>query len=309
MAQVYKIDEDSINDEELMIEFHSLYVESFKDLCIWKGKRIINLGEYIKPTSNLHDFIEDVKFTVKGLGIEIYYTHNDDVITSIAFIEVEPLAKCYVKLKFLCAHQHEGKTNESEPIPSSGGARGQGRQMLDFIFRIYKNYVILIEPASPELIPYYTKYNNPSFPYSPPSYLKETFGFLVYGNLSRLGEKCFSQIFRSMNTIKQMVNTLQFQSINDLYRGTNNITTLKDKLITKLDFLVKTQQMKAHYYEQILQQIIDIKFYDIEDILFISKEERRSSYTTGGKKRVKKSKVKKSQREKRKLTRKMKKSN
>lgn len=304
MHLVYKIDKNTKDDDEKMIEFYSLYVESFKDLCIWKGKKIINLGEYIKPSVNIYEFIDDVRFVVNGLGIEIYYTHNDDVITSIALIDIEPLSQCYVKLKFLCGNQSTRDETREETGES------QGRLMLDFIFNTYKDSVILIEPATPELIPYYTKYNKPSFPYNSSTYLKETFGFLVYGNLSHLREKCFQQIFKSINTINHMVSTLHFQSINDLYRGTNSLTTLKDKLITKLDFLVKTQQMKPHYYEQILQQIIDIKFYDIEDILFSSKKERKDAYAiSGGKKRVKKSKAKKSRREKRKFTRKMKKYN
>lgn len=296
--QVYKIDIHSNKKE--VLEFYSLYTEAYKDLCLWKGQKILHLDEYIKPTSNMAEFIEDLKYVVSGLGLIIYYTHNDDVITSIAFVDVEPLSNCYVKLKFLCGNQ-----STRDEIRQETG-ESQGRLLLNFIFSLYRNYVILIEPATPELIPYYTKYNRPSFPYSK-GMLEETFGTLVFGNLSHLKENCFQQIFKSMNTINQMVNTLKFQSINDLYKGTNNITTLKEKLITKLDFLVKTQQMRPHYYEQILQQIIDIKFYDIEDILIASKgrEERRELYSTGGKKRIKKSKAKKSF--KRKFTRKMKK--
>lgn len=304
---VFMLDEYSTDHE--ILDFYDLYVEGFKDLCLWKGKKIINLAEYINPTPNLSIFIGDVRFVVKGLGITIYYTHNDDVITSIAFIEQEQLSKCYVKVKYLCANQSQTMDEGA----SSGGARGHGRYLLDFIFRTYKDSVILIEPATPGLIPYYTKYNEPSFPYDA-KWLHETFNFLVYGNLSYMKENCFRIIFRSLNTIHNMVSALHFKSLNELYENTNSLTTLKDKLITKLDFLVKTKQLDASSYEQILQRIIDIQLYDIEDVLVLSKKERNKKERSpqaiaGGKKRVKKSKVKKSRREKRKLTRKMKKSN
>lgn len=292
---VFMLNEYSTDHE--ILDFYDLYVEGFKDLCVWKGKKIINLAEYIKPTPNLNIFIGDVRFVVKGLGIIIYYTHNDDVITSIAFIEQEQMLKCYVKVKYLCANQSE-TINEGA---SSGGARGQGRYLLDFIFRTYKDSVILIEPATPELIPYYTKYNEPSFPYDP-NWLHETFGFLVYGNLSYMKENCFPMIFKSLNIIRNMVSTLDFKSLNELYENTNSLTTLKDKLITKLDFLVKTNQIHAGFYEQILEKIINIKLYDIEDVLVLSKKERNKNIRTaqaiaGGKKRVRKSR-----REKRVLT-------
>lgn len=282
------LDEKSTDDE--ILDFYDLYVEGFKDLCVWKGMKIIDLSDYIKPTTNKNEFIENVRFVVRGLGITIYYTHNDDVVTSIAFIEYEEMSKCYVKVKYLCANQSQTMYEEA----SSGGGRGQGRYLLDFIFRTYKDSVILIEPATPGLIPYYTKYNEPSFPYDG-KWLNETFGFLVFGNLSHLRENCFRTIFRSLNLINGLVRTLQFKSLNELYENTNSLTTLKDKLITKLDFLVKTKQINAGSYEQILQQIINIKIYDIEDVLVLSKKERNkniertSPALTGGKKRVRKS--------------------
>ena len=76
-----------------------------------------------------------------------------------------------------------------------------------------------------------------SFPYDG-KWLNETFGFLVFGNLSHLRENCFRTIFRSLNLINGLVRTLQFKSLNELYENTNSLTTLKDKLITKLDFLI-----------------------------------------------------------------------
>jgi hypothetical protein len=106
-----------------------------------------------------------------------------------------------VKIKFLCGNE----ATRDEMRQESG--ESQGRHMLDFLFNIYRNSVILIEPATPSLIPYYTKYNKPSCPYDPNT-LKETYGFLVFGNLSYLSEICFPTIFRSINMIKNMIKPI-----------------------------------------------------------------------------------------------------
>jgi hypothetical protein len=45
---VIKIDNKSTREE--IQHFYDLYVESFSDLCIWKGDTIVNLGEYLEPT-------------------------------------------------------------------------------------------------------------------------------------------------------------------------------------------------------------------------------------------------------------------
>jgi hypothetical protein len=164
--------------------------------------------------------------------------------------------------------------------------------MLDFIFRLYRDSVILIEPATPELIPYYTSYKKPNFPYDK-SGLIETYNFLIYGNLRILHEVCFDKLFRSIKVIDMLEKTLLFSSINDLYARTSDIMNLKEKLITKLDFLVKTKQMTAKNYEQIIDRIMSIQYYDINDILIKSNDfsrgigERSIHLKSGGNKRKK----------------------
>jgi hypothetical protein len=266
---VFRIDINSSLKE--VNEFYSLYVEAYKNLCIWKGYEVINLSEYLKPSVNIKKFIDDLVFIIKSLGFIIYYTHNDDVITSIAFIQIDELTHCYAKLQFLCGNE----TTREEKIDG----KSQGIYMLDYIFNTYKDYIILIEPATPDLIPYYTKYKKPCFTYDVKS-LKETYGYLIYGNLSMLKERCFENIFKSIKTINKMITNLRFNSLNDLYNNTKNLTSLKEKLITKLDFLVKTKELKADNYEQLLDSIIDIKFYDIQDIIEFSKNYERSTSAT-----------------------------
>jgi len=263
---IYIIDKNSTVDE--IEDFYSLYIESFPNLCIWNNHQIINLADYLSPNVNLKTFISEINIVVRELGITIYYTHNDDQITSIAFVEMEPIENCYVEVKFLCSNQ---LTKQSSP--------SQAANLLDYIFEYYRGKVILIEPASPKLIPYYTKTRTPSFPYSSPYFLHETYGRLVFGRLTILKESCFYKIFRSLNTINKLVKTLYFNSLSDLYSNTHNLSSLKDKLITKLDYLVKTtKEVNPMYYEQILNMIIDgIKFYDIEDIIMARRNQTTSS--------------------------------
>jgi len=256
---IYKIDSNSTREE--IVDFYHLYVEGFDDLCMWKGQKIINLGDFIQPTREIETFTEDVKYTTKGIGFIIYYTHNDDVITSIAFVDVDNMANCFVKITYLCGNQ----STKDEKI----NGKTQGINMLDFIFTSYKDYIILIEPATPGLISYYTKYKKPCFPYDKAG-LQETFNYLVYGNLRKLPEICFTNIFRSMKYIDSLVKLLKFSSINDLYSKTHNINSLERKIFTKLDFLVKTKEVDPHYYEQIIDKITGIQYYDIQDIIMKS---------------------------------------
>jgi hypothetical protein len=256
---VFTIDNTSTSEE--IRDFYDLYVESFSNLCIWRGNKIINLGEYLKPSKNTDIFNDDLDFIMRALGIIIYYTHNDYVITSISFVQIEEPTKCFVTIKYLCGNQ----ITQSEKI----GGKLQGIYLLEYIFTIYKDFVIIIEPATPALIPYYTNFKKPCFPYNDRD-LNESFNFLIYGNLRTLKEVCFTKIFRSINIINKLNSTLQFESLNDLYLGTNNLSNLKDKLIVKLEHLVKTKEIDAQYYEQIMNNILNIKYYDINDILIES---------------------------------------
>lgn len=284
---VFKIDSNSTREE--IKDFYNLYVEAFKDLCIFNGKRVIHLDEYIKPSQNISEFFSDVEFTTKGLGIIIYYTHNDDVVTSIALIDIDNINRCFATVKFLCGNQN----TKDEKI----NGKSQGKNMLDFIFSTYSQYVILIEPATSGLINYYTSYRKPSFPYDKLG-LQETYNFLVYGNLRILNEECFESHFRSIKMINILVNMLKFTSIDDLYSKTHSVADLKDKLRTKLEFLIKTKQLDPQYYEQILDKILGIQYYDIDQILIESSEFIRGissssvskSYTKSGGRKNKKSK-------------------
>lgn len=306
---VLKIDSNSTRQE--IEDFHNLYVESYPDLCIWNGHKIVDLDEYLKPSKNIDVFTQDIVFIIKSLGFIIYYTHNEDYIMSISFVQIDEPSKCFLTIKYLCGNQ---KTR-NEKI----AGKSQGIYLLDYIFNIYIGLVILIEPATPGLVEYYVNYKTPSFSYYENNF-NETFNFLVYGNLRTLKENCFRKIFRSINIINKLSSTLQFDSLNDLYSRTNNLSDLKNKLIIKLEHLIKTKQIKPDYYEQILDNIINIKYYDIHDILIASDEfirnptitnrsttESKSLIKSGGKKNRRKTKNNKSKRKrkrKRKLTRK-----
>jgi len=192
------------------------------------------------------------------------------------------------------------------------GQKSASNEILDYIFDTYKDKVIIIQPATPQLIPYYTKYRRPSFPYTPND-LIETFGFLVFGKITRLPEICFGRIFRSIKQINDLVQMLNFKSINDLYNNTHDLSSLKEKLIAKLDYSVKiTKQIQPKYYEQIMDKIINgIKFYDITDIIDYSIQSKKQSLpatgtvtVTGGRKKKSKTRSKLTKRKKRTKTQK-----
>ena len=100
---VFKIDDKTTIAE--IDDFYDLYIESHKDLCIWKDIQVINLYEYIKPSKDKKIFVEDIYFLVRCLGMTIYYTHNNDVITSIALVTIDEKSGCYAKINYLCGNQ------------------------------------------------------------------------------------------------------------------------------------------------------------------------------------------------------------
>jgi len=286
---IYKLDTNSSSQE--IEEFYNLYIKSFPDLCIWKGITIINLNDYLKPSKDIKIFKSDIDFLFRRLEMIIYYTHNNDVINSIALLSHDFIDNCFVKIDYLCG-------NQSTRHKKINGL-SQGLFLLDNLFRIYNNYIILIEPATEGLIDFYTNYRKPSFSYNKNG-LIETFGFLIYGNINTLNEKCFAKIFRSIGAIQHLSQVLQFKNLSDLYDKTNDLTTLKEKLITKLDFLIKTKQLEPQYYEQLIDKILSLQYYDIDDILITSNDFMRginkkisASLYAGGKNKSNKNKSKK----------------
>lgn len=285
---VYVINEHSTKEE--IEDFYSLYVESFPKLCIHDSKQIVDLSEYLTPKNDIDEFIGDVDYVVRALGITIYYTHNDDVLTCIAFIETDNITNCYTIIKFLCGNI------DTREIKIDG--KSQGHYMLDYLFHIYNNYVILIEPATPKLIKYYEKYKKPSFPYEEEKNRIETYNFLVYGNLSRLNEVCFEKIFNSMRIIQKLKDKLKFKSLDDLYYMTSDLDLLKEKLRLQLVFLIKTNQLNKSNYEELNKLIREINYYDIGSIIMTSRTFERentiaSRATTSGGKKSKRLKLKK----------------
>jgi hypothetical protein len=275
---VYVINEHSTKDE--IEDLYSLYVESFPKLCLHDGKQTIDLSEYLTPKNDIDEFIEDVDYVLTSLGVIIYYTHNDNVITSIAFVEADNITNCYAIIKFLCGNADTRETKID--------GKSQGHNMLDYLFHTYSDYVILIEPATPSLIPYYTKYKKPNFPYTGKNRI-ETYNFLVYGNLTRLSEVCFEKIFNSIRIIHKLKEKLQFKSFDDLYNMTSNVDSLKEKLHVKLDYLIKTKQLNRITSPEINKLIDEINYYDIGDIIiksrsFESKSMSVSATISGGKK-------------------------
>jgi hypothetical protein len=283
---IFTVNNTSSIDE--IIYFYNLYSKSYSKLCIYNGKQIVDLSEYLSNISNETKFIEDVKFIVEEIELVIHYTHNNNVITCISFIEKDNINNCYVIIKFLCGNI------DTREIKIDG--KSQGNYMLDYIFREYKDSVILIEPASRELIPYYTKYKKPSFPYKGKN-IEETYNFLIYGNLSRLNEKCFEKIFNSIRIIKNLEEKLNFHSINDLYDRTNDIETLKMKLNTKLVYLIRIKEIPSKKFNELNHLINSINYYNIDDLIIASRgfETKSRSVSASGitKKRKKINKVRK----------------
>lgn len=253
-------------------DFYSLYKNSYKNLCVYNGEELNYLSDYFTITNSIDEFYSDIHFFLNNLDLEIYYTSKNNVITCISIID--SINPCYLIIKYLCGNI----TTKNNKI----NGKSQGHYMLDFIFNKFKYNIILIEPATKELIRYYVNYRKPNFPYNN---IVETQRYLVYGNLTMLKENCFEKIFESIRYINLLVKSLNYGSLIDLYKDTTDINSLKMKLRSRLISLRKnTIPYIIENYDKLNSYIKYINYYDIDDII-IEARNFNSDILLGGKRK------------------------
>jgi len=189
-------------------------------LCYYLGKPHIDFIGIPNPnTVDKTVFINSIRFCVnqtQGLGYVIIYTHNtDDIITCLSITQLMSNDCDFICVKYLCSN------SAFKLIPPE---RSYGYKMLDFIFGLYTNKIILIEPANTELIEYYVKYKTPSFPYDAET-LNITSGFLIYGRILKTSVDCFRILKDGVSWMsdaqEEYLSTPNLIKTNELYRLIN----------------------------------------------------------------------------------------
>lgn len=250
---------DNTTTKHDIMNFITYYKNSLSDLCVYENTYLVDIEDYISD-----NFINDIHYLIYDLEYNIYYTHNNNIITSIALVNVGN--DCYIELRLLCGNI----TTKNIKINN----KSQGYNMLDFIFNKYKNKIIIIEPGNEQLINYYVNYKKPSFPVD----MAETNNYLIYGNLLMLPEYCFLILFKSINSLYKISKLLLFDSLSIMYKNTNNLLTLKQKLLKTLIHLISNKQLQKEKMDEYIKIINSIKYYDISDIIEQSQEYNYITY-------------------------------
>ena len=199
---------DKKSSEQDYNNFIIQYDKNNKDLCLKKNG--------IK-TQNIYQFIDRNYNFFKNFNYMIYYILKNNKIMAFCLIEDDTKHKI-INVILLCSSNEKIKINNIS----------LGKYLLNIIYNTFvkKEYLILIQPATDELIPYYKKWKNPSF-----DKLDETYGQLIYGNLKSKSNETLSYIFSSLVNINMLKKYL---NLNINTNKINNLDELKEIFRTKL---------------------------------------------------------------------------
>jgi len=239
----------SIVDKVTFDNFIKDYYDNKNDeeMCINPNTNIQTqiLGEYIK---NEYE-------TMKQFPYVIYYLYipNNRKIVAFAVIEHGSNKEKINTLLLLCS-------NSDKKLKMEGKALG-----IYLLDDIYKNYVIdkkeilIIQPATDNLIQYYIKWKSPSLP------LKKfnTYGYLVYSfNIDNITDEHFSYLISDLNIFTNVCNYLKIDK--------KTIISIKDNSERQKKLLEILKNEKNDFNEsqklQLENLISNIKYYTSEDI-------------------------------------------
>ena len=240
------LDKDCSEDE--YNEFLMQYNENNKDLCLKKNeKKTQNIFQFITESYNenfwkLFDY--KIYYILKNKKIMAFCLINDNIIDKI------------VEVTLLCSSTEKKFIN----------GISLGKYLLNIIYEHFvekQNYLMKIQPATDDLIPYYKGWKTPSFDDD----LKETYGYLIYGNLETASNKTLNILFKSLI----LINLLQeYLKTNININRMTNLENLKNIFKKELD---KTKNYSNKQKIQLLNKIDTIKYVNpkqIKNILAIT---------------------------------------
>ena len=236
--------------------FINLYIPDIDNLCINKKTQ--------ERTQNLIQFIGNrfVEYTLIYL-----YEESKSIakhIIAFALIDTSELkTNKVIILELICSHKNSNLYKIHNIT--------LGIYLLDYLYDYYKIYstemILKIEPATPELIPYYTKWKTPNISIDN---LSITRGYLIYGNIKLITDNTLKYLFN--NQLNGIQKIMDYLSITELPKELDTLTMKKSYLKTKaLDS--EDESIK----EQIPDLIDLIKLSSLEEIkdIFIENKQKK----------------------------------
>jgi hypothetical protein len=192
-------------------EFKKKFDESKANLCIYKGVQTL--------VDSIEMYLSGFEFSKKyQKNINLIYIFNETKgILALAVLKKNNEKINQIELKYLCSNRVKYKKD----------GKSLGIYLLDFIYDKYvitENKILLIQPGTPDLISYYTKWKKPYFP---EKLLSKTGNYLIYGNPT---DEDIKQIIFDFNTLQTLLEHFNLKE-TDIPNGT---TEERKKFFRKL---------------------------------------------------------------------------
>jgi len=202
------------------IEFKTFvksYEKSEGELC---NKMDKTTDKLVKTQQLFAILSKGSEWKILNQGDTLLYLYKDDPIDttlhkiiSFALLKIDSVKKG-VTLELLCSH-------DDKTLVFSKDSKKLGIYLLDYIydeFVVKEDYILYIEPATPELIRYYTGWKTPSIDVK---YLKDTRNYIIYAKIidvnniiNVIGSYGF-EMFENINIKDIFIGVLSFlKSVN-----------------------------------------------------------------------------------------------
>ena len=232
------LDEDCSKEE--YNNFITQYNKNNKDLCLKKnGTKPQNIFQFI-PREYIKKFWKDMNYN-------IYYISEKKKIIAFCLIKYNKIDKI-IEVILLCSSIEKKFIN----------GISLGKYLLNIIYDNFvekEQYLMKIQPATDELIPYYRGWKIPSF-----NDLDETSGYLIYGNLKIASIETLTELFMSFQIINRLKKYLK---LNINTNKMNNLQELKKIFKEKLD---KNNKYSNSDKNQLSNMIDSLKYVNPKQI-------------------------------------------
>jgi len=259
-------------DKETFDTFIANYKKNQTKLCVNKGVKSIEL------LRDLTDDYEGAKMINSHDKVLFICKANESDYEILAFALLrEHVENKTIILQQLCSNVNKTLRMEGKKL---------GAYLLDYIYDEYvinQSYILKLEPATKELVPYYVSWKKPTLPMSTFNN-HMTYGYLVYGDMSNIKEHA-STIFADFNLIDSVkrylhINTQEFDTIANKQKHKFLYRKLKEN-----------RSLSESEKSQIENMIDNIQIFSIEELESFSGGRKRRSKCTMIKRRKMKSKT------------------
>ena len=240
----------SVVDEETFERFMYNYRFSFNNLCVnpKTGKQTQSIFEFISEKYNI------AKIANSSDKIIYLYKSNDnqDNYEIVAFAIISNPDRFTTIIELLCSSIDKTIRRNGKPL---------GISLLDDIYSDYvvkQQNILLIQPATPELVPYYIKWKTPSLPIDWYNQ-KKTNGYLIYStDIKRASDQQLEKLIRDVIVFNNLCR--------ELHIIPSEVLSIPKKEDRKNLLTSKINEINDSRRDQLLDRLSYIDYFSVDEI-------------------------------------------